>query len=93
MTDQAEDYDAILYDAMPVNLGGVCRVWGRIKEDKKQRFDDGAGVWTSRVLGYEQGLLRTKNSTYNVIWRNADCLPDLYAALIADRKQAAEEGA
>jgi hypothetical protein len=78
---QDVDYDAVLYDAFPLDFHGVLRVWGRVKEDRKQRFHDGEGIYTSKVLSHADGLLRTKNSIYNVIWSDAECLAKLQAAL------------
>lgn len=64
----AKDYDAVLQEALIIDVDGGTIAVGYIYGDKKGRFRDGTSIRTSYVLEgpNSAGIIRTRNSTYKV---------------------------
>lgn len=62
------DYDAELRDWTLANYYGGKIGFGRVYNDRKERFQDGETIRTSKVLRIEGGrILQTRNTRYLLV--------------------------
>lgn len=82
-----DTYTGELRNCEVVNYNGHIIVWGHCYNDSKQRFEDGRWIHTSYIKSTEEGVVKTRNSTYKVDQETLDKVNKLIEELGVSHKK------